>query len=51
MTKEERIAVYRNTVSIAKQGKYNTPSGKVVTINNEDAMINGTKFYCKQRSL
>ena len=48
MTKEERIAVYRNTVSIAKQGKYNTPSGKVVTINNEDAMINGTKFYGKK---
>lgn len=48
MTKEERIAVYSNTVAIVKKGKYLSPKGKEVLIPNEDKMIEGTKFYGKK---
>lgn len=48
MTKEERMAVYVNTVAIANKGKYLSPKGKTVTITDEDKMIEGTKFYGKK---
>lgn len=47
MTKDERIAVYENTMSIANKGSYVSPKGKTVTITDEDKMIDGTKFYGK----
>ena len=47
MTKEERIAVYENTMSIANKGRYVSPKGNTVTITDEDKMIEGTKFYGK----
>lgn len=48
MTREEREAVYVNTVAIVKKGSYLSPKGKTVTITDEDKMINGTKFYGKK---
>ena len=48
MTREEREAVYVNTVAIAKKGSYLSPKGKTVTITDEDKMIEGTKFYGKK---
>ena len=47
MTKEERIAVFENTIKIAKKGMYISPSDKEITIQNTDKMIEGTKFYSK----
>ena len=47
MTKDERIAVYENTMSIANKGSYVSPKGVIVTITDEDKMIEGTKFYGK----
>lgn len=47
MNKEERVAVYANTVAIAKKGKYMSPKGNEVTIDSTK-MIEGTKFYGKK---
>lgn len=51
MTKEERIAVYANTVAITNKGRYLSPKGKTVTITDEDKMIEGTKFYGKKANV
>lgn len=48
MNKEERIAVYENTIRIAKKGSYMSPQGKNITITDEDKMMKGTKFYGKK---
>ena len=48
MTREERIAVYENTVRIANNGTYMSPMGKEVTIIDTDKMVEGTKFYGKK---
>lgn len=48
MTKEERIAVYENTLRLAKKGHYTSPMGKEITICDTDKMISGTKFYGKK---
>ena len=48
MTKEERIAIYENTVRIVKKGSYVSPKGKEVKITNEDKMVSGTKYYGKK---
>ena len=51
MTKDERIAVYENTMSIANKGSYVSPKGNTVTITDEDKMIEGTKFYGKSANV
>ena len=48
MTKEERIAIYENTVGIVKKGSYVSPKGKEVKITDTDKMAEGTKFYGKK---
>ena len=48
MTKEERIAVYENTVDIVNKGSYVSPRGKVVLLPNIHSMVSGTKFYGKK---
>jgi uncharacterized protein (TIGR02452 family) len=48
MTREEKVAVYANTVAICKKGKYMSPKGKEVVITDEDKMLDGTKFYGKK---
>lgn len=48
MTKEERVAVYANTMAIVRKGKYVSPKGKEVTITDTDKMLEGTKFYGKK---
>jgi uncharacterized protein (TIGR02452 family) len=48
MDKEERIAVYSDTRTISKKGKYTSPMGKEITITDTDKMIEGTKFYGKK---
>ena len=49
MTKEEKIAVYKNTIYLAKKGSYISPNGDEVSINDfDDKMIDGTKFYGKK---
>ena len=48
MTKEERVAIYENTVRIVKKGSYVSPNGNEVTIMDNDKMIDGTKFYGKK---
>lgn len=47
MTREERTAVYANTVAIANKGEYTSPKGKKVEILNLDRMLDGTHFYAK----
>ena len=48
MTQEERTKVYENTVKIVNKGSYLSPKGKEVKINDEDKMVEGTKFYGKK---
>lgn len=48
MRKEERIAVYENTVRIVNKGTYTSPNGKEITITDTDKMVEGTKFYGKK---
>ena len=49
MSKEEKIAVYKNTIYLAKKGSYISPKGDEVSINDfDDKMIDGTKFYGKK---
>ena len=48
MTKEERIAVYENTVDTVNKGSYVSPKGKVVLLPNIQPMLDGTKFYGKK---
>ena len=49
MTKEEKIAVYKNTIYLAKKGSYISPKGDEVSINDfDEKMIDGTKFYGKK---
>lgn len=51
MIKEERIAVYENTVKIVNKGSYISPKGKEITITDTDKMIDGTKFYGKKATV
>ena len=44
MTKEERIAVFQNTTKIVQKGRYISPNGTEININNED-MMKRTKVY------
>ena len=48
MTKEERVAIYENTVRIVKKGFYVSPKGKEIEITDTDKMVDGTKFYGKK---
>lgn len=48
MTKEERIAVYKNTIAIVKKGTYVSPKGKDITIDGTEDMAKNTKFYGKK---
>ena len=48
MNKEERIAVYANTMAIVNKGRYMSPKGKEVILPSAKAMIDGTKFYGKK---
>jgi len=48
MTKEERIAVYKNTIAIVKKGTYVSPKGIDITIDGTEDMAKNTKFYGKK---
>lgn len=48
MTRDERVAIYENTVRIVKKGSYVSPKGKEIQITSMDEMVNGTKFYGKK---
>ena len=48
MTKEERTAIYNNTVRICMKGSYVSPKGKEVKITDTYEMVDGTKFYGKK---
>lgn len=47
MNREEKIAVYANTMAIVNKGKYMSPKGNEVTIDSTK-MVDGTKFYGKK---
>ena len=44
MTKDERIAIFENTLKIVKKGSYLSPSGDEILIQDGDRMVEGTKF-------
>ena len=48
MTRDERVAIYENTVRIVKKGFYVSPKGKEIEITDTDKMVDGTKFYGKK---
>ena len=50
MDREERIAIYKNTVSIVNKGRYMSPNGNEVTIDSTK-MVEGTKFYGKKANV
>ena len=43
-----RAEVFMHTVSIVKQGKYQTDAGRVVELPNDDDMIRNTIFYHRE---
>jgi len=45
MTKEERVAIYRETMNKIKEGGYKTTSGNNVLFSNLNDLIENTKFY------
>ena len=48
MTKEERIAVFENTIKIAQKGRYISPNEGEIIIQDTDRMIKNTKFYTRK---
>lgn len=51
MTREERVAVFENTVKIAQKGKYISPLNEEIVIQDTDRMIEGTKFYSRKANV
>lgn len=49
--KKLRVAEFRNTVELVKQGHYVTESGKYVTLDDGSHMIQNTVFYDREFSI